>query len=272
MIAPPSPDDEWYEHLGILRAKPARVYDYMLGGKDNFAVDRKAGDDIAKALPTIWGMARQNRAVMHRATKCLTRECGIDQFLDIGAGIQRQPNVHEVAQKIIPMASTVYVDNDPIVLAHARALLDSPRGGRGPVQSVEADLADPKRLLADPTLQETLDLDRPVGLLLLAVLMWLGGDQDPWDCAHVLMDALPSGSYVAISHLGSGFDKSVMSSLQVTAKTNGMTLIPRAKADVERFFDGWTLVEPGVVSVTDWMPETEEGSRAYYWAGVARKP
>ncbi len=249
----------------------ARMYDWWLGGKQNYESDRQLGDMFIRAIPTIQRMARENRAFMHRATRWMVEQ-GIDQFLDIGTGIPTPPNLHETAQEIDPAARVVYVDNDPIVLVHARALMISDERGR--TAYIDADLAEPDKILSDPKLLETLDLDRPVGLMLIAVLMLIGDEDDPWSRAKALMDAMPSGSYVAITHPGYDFDPEAMTNIREFAAQGGMTVIPRVRDDVARFFADWELVDPGVVPVSDWHPSVEhaDGTTAFYWSGVARKP
>jgi hypothetical protein len=254
-------------------AHSARMYDWWIGGKDNFAADRAMGAAFAQAIPSIRTMARENRNYLERVVRYLVGEAGIRQFLDIGTGIPTQPNVHEVAQLINPDARVVYVDNDPIVLVHARALLVG--GDPGTTAYIDADLREPEKILTDPTLTASLDLSRPVGLLMVAVLMLVSDEDDPWGKARTLMDAVPSGSYVAISHPSQDFNPDAMAGVVTAAERGGMTLVPRTRADVERFLAGWELVEPGMVPVMAWRPEGEppvDPDAAYYWAGVARKP
>ncbi len=250
----------------------ARMYDWWLGGKDNFASDRKLGELFIQAIPTIRTMARENRAFMHRVTRYMAEQ-GIDQFLDIGTGIPTRPNLHETAQQVNPEARVVYVDNDPIVLVHARALMISDERGR--TEYIHADMNEPAKILTDESLASTLDLSRPVGLVLIAVLMLLSDEEDPWGKAKVLMDALPSGSYVAITHPGQDFDPEAMAAIVHAAQQGHMTVVPRVKDDVAKFFADWEMVEPGVVPVMGWRPDGEppaDPNAAYYWAGLARKP
>ncbi|HYU84573.1 MAG TPA: SAM-dependent methyltransferase [Kribbellaceae bacterium] len=251
----------------------ARMYDWWLGGKDNFASDRQLGEMFVQAIPTIRTMAQENRAFMHRSTRYLVNQ-GIDQFLDIGTGIPTKPNLHETAQELNPEARVVYVDNDPIVLVHARALMVSDERGR--TEYIHADLMEPDKILADGALLNTLDLSRPVGLMLIAVLMLLADEDDPWGKAKTLMDALPSGSYVAITHPGQDFDPEAMANIVAAAQQGQMTVVPRVRDDVAKFFADWELVDPGVTPVMAWRPEDgempENPNAAYYWAGVARKP
>ncbi|GHJ47690.1 hypothetical protein Cs7R123_50320 [Catellatospora sp. TT07R-123] len=252
-------------------AHSARMYDWWLGGKDNFAADRAMGDAFIQAIPTIKTMAKENRLFLGRAVRHLVAEAGIRQFLDIGTGIPTRPNLHEDAQAIAPETRVVYVDNDPIVLVHARALMVSSEEGRS--EYIHADLRDPESILNDPALVATLDLTQPVALMLVAVLMLIKNEEDPWARTRAIMDALPSGSYLVVTHPGRDFDEAAMELIETSAARGGMTVIPRTKAEVERFFDGWELLEPGVVPVMGWRPDepAEDPAAAFYWAGVARK-
>jgi hypothetical protein len=251
----------------------ARMYDWWLGGKDNFAADRAMGELFVQAIPSIREMARENRAFMHRATRYLAREAGIRQFLDIGTGIPTRPNLHETAQEIAPDTRVVYVDNDPIVLVHARALMVP--GELGATAYIDADIREPRRILDNEELRNTLDLGRPVGLMLVAILMLLRDEDDPWGTVRTLMDALPSGSHLAITHPTADFNPEEMAAAVGAARQGGMTLVPRTHEAVTRFFNGWEIVEPGVVPVAAWRPDrppSVDANIAYYWAGVARKP
>ncbi|WP_240742181.1 SAM-dependent methyltransferase [Micromonospora zingiberis] len=251
----------------------ARVYDWWLGGKDNFAVDRAMGQALIQAIPTLKTMAAENRAFVHRVARYLVAEAGVRQFLDIGTGIPTQPNLHEVAQELAPEARVVYVDNDPIVLAHARALMVSTEQGRS--EYIHADLRAPETILRDARLVDTLDLSQPVALTLIAVLMLLRDQDDPIGKVRALMDALPSGSYLAITHPTQDFNPVQMQAAVAAATQGNMTLVPRTRAEVEEFFAGWELVEPGVVPVLAWRPDgaaPADPEAAYYWSGLARKP
>jgi hypothetical protein len=254
-------------------AHPARVYDYWLGGKDNFAPDRALGDAIMAAVPTIKVMARANREFLGRAVRYLAGEVGIRQFLDIGTGIPTAGNTHEVAQGIAPDARVLYVDNDPIVLVHARALMHSHAAGA--TAFIQADLREPGKILADPELAATLDLRRPVALMLVAILMYFRDDEDPYAMVSALVDALPSGSYLAITHPTADFNREAMAGAVAAAEHGGITLVPRSREETAAFFTGLDLVEPGVVPVRAWRPDPglqADPYGAYYWAGVARKP
>ncbi|MFD1373994.1 SAM-dependent methyltransferase, partial [Actinoplanes sichuanensis] len=210
--------------------------------------------------------------VKHRVVRYLAG-AGVRQFLDIGTGIPTRPNVHEIAQGIAADSRVVYVDNDPLVLSHARALMVGDPAGR--TAYIDADFTRPKQILADSDLRTVLDLDQPVALLMIAVLMLARDSDDPWAAVRTLMDALPSGSYLAITHPGQDFDPAAMDAIVRAATDAGMILVPRDRAGVQRFFGDWELADPGVVPVMAWHPDgeqPEDPNGAYYWAGLARKP
>jgi hypothetical protein len=250
----------------------ARVYDYWLGGKDNFAADRALGDAMVRAIPTLPVMARANRAFMGRAARYLVKEAGIRQFIDIGTGIPTSPNLHEVTQQIAPETRVLYVDNDPTVLAHARALMASDPVGK--TDFIMADLREPEALLSHPALRQTLDLGQPVALMLVAILMYFHDSDDPQAMVSTLLDALPSGSYLTITHPTADFAPAQLAAAVEAATQAGITLVPRSQAEVERFFSGLDLVEPGVVPLLSWHPDrtVEDPRSAYYYAGTGRKP
>jgi SAM-dependent methyltransferase len=257
-------------------AHGARTYDYWLGGKDNYPADRALGDLIRERIPTISAMALANRAFLTRAVRYLAREAGIRQFLDIGTGIPTAPNVHQIAQAVDPASRVIYVDNDPIVLAHARALMASTPEGR--TAFVLGDFMDPEAILASPQLRDALDLSEPVGLLLVAMLMYFDPAEgaDPYPVVGALLDALPPGSHVAISHPTGDFDPDTMASVQAVIRQAGIRFVQRSHTEVTRFFDGLELVDPGIVPVLSWLPDPQDAppvnpKSAYYWAGVARK-
>jgi hypothetical protein len=250
----------------------ARIYDYWLGGKDNFAVDRAVGEAMIKAIPGMRYMAGENRKFVHRVARDLVEKEGIRQFLDIGTGIPTRPNLHEIAQGIDPSARVVYVDNDPIVLVHARALMVSKPEGRS--EYISADLRDTESILRDATLRDTLDFTKPIGLTLIAILMLLADSDDPWARVAALRDEMPSGSCLAITHPTADFAPEEVDQAVQAATGAGMTLVARSREAVERLFGDWELLEPGVVPVSSWRPEgsVDHPEAAYYWAGVARKP
>ena len=253
-------------------AHPARVYDYWLGGKDNFAADRVLGDAIIKAMPSTVAAARANRAFLGRAVRYLAAEAGIGQFLDIGTGIPTAGNTHEVAQAAAPEARVVYVDNDPIVLAHARALMDSHPAGA--TAFIQADLREPGKILADPALAATLDLGRPVALMLIAILHFFADEDRPRAIVAELLDALPSGSYLAVTHSTADFSPGEISGVAEATRQAGVRYTPRSQAEVAAFFDGLGLVDPGVAPVLAWRPggkPPEDPCAAYIYAAVGRK-
>ncbi|SDT81450.1 S-adenosyl methyltransferase [Streptomyces sp. TLI_053] len=264
-----------WEKYGVDTSTPhsARVYDYWLGGKTNFPPDRAMGQAIEQAVPTMKAQAKENRGFQKRAVRHLAERYGIRQFLDLGTGIPTSPNTHEIAESVSSGTRVVYVDNDPIVLAHARALMVSTPASR--TTYIHADLGKPAELLADPALNTTLDLDRPVGMLMIAVLMLIADEDDPWGKVAALRDALPSGSYLALTHPTQDFNEAAVAQVTASARAAGMTLVPRSKEEVTRFFDGWELIEPGVAPVMAWHPDGEQPAdpyAAYYWGGLARKP
>ena len=252
-------------------AHVARVYDYWLGGKDNFAADRAAGDQAIAAYPDIVFSVRANRAFLARAVRYLAAEAGIRQFLDIGTGIPTANNTHEVAQDVAPPSRIVYVDNDPVVLAHARALLTSmPEGS---TSCIDADLRDADTILRQAA--AALDFAKPIAVLLMVILQHLDDDDDPYAVVASLMAAVPSGSYLAMTHPASDIAAEEMREMaQRLNKLMAEKVTFRGRAEVTRFFDGLELVEPGMVRVQEWRPNTEAEatSPAALWCGVARKP
>jgi hypothetical protein len=267
--------DEVAPNLHVDRPHPARVYDYLLGGKDNFAADRAAAERGLEANPHSRIPPRENRAFLRRVVRYLAREAGIRQFLDIGTGIPTSPNVHEVAQDVAPQARVVYVDNDPLVLAYARALLTS--GDQGRTEYIDADLRDVDALLASPALRATIDLDQPVGLLLIAIMHFVGDDDDPYGIVGRLLDALPSGSYLALSHLTGDFDPAAWEGVAAIYRRSGVTMQVRSRPGVERFFTGLDLIEPGVQVLPAWRPDADAGApptdtQVSVYGGLARKP
>jgi SAM-dependent methyltransferase len=251
----------------------ARVYDYWLGGKDHFPADRALGDAIAEALPTIRIQVRAQRAFLGRAVRYLARDAGIRQFLDIGTGIPTAGNVHDVAQEIAPESRVLYVDNDPIVLAHARALMaGTPEGS---VAFIQADLREPEAILGDPAVAATLDLAQPVGLVLVGVMHHLRDSDDPRRVVATLVGALAPGSYLVLSQSTPDFDPAAMRNLAAASEQGGIANVPRSLADTEPFFAGLELVEPGLVPMAAWRPDpgAEQDPRSVYaYGGVARKP
>ena len=252
-------------------AHVARVYNYWLGGKDYFAADRAAGEQAIKAFPDIVLSARANRAFLARAVRFLAGQAGIRQFLDIGTGIPSANNTHEVAQSVAPDARIVYVDNDPIVLTHARALLTSDPVGA--TDYIDADLREPEQILAGAA--QVLDYGRPVAVMLMAILQHLHTEDDPYKVVAALMTAMPPGSYLALSHPAKDINAEAMAKMAETLnKMMAEKVTFRDRPEVARFFEGLELVEPGMVQASKWRPATdaEAASPAALWAGVARKP
>jgi hypothetical protein len=249
----------------------ARVYDYWLGGKDNFAADRELGEQTLEAYPNLVFSVQANRAFLARAVRFLTVEAGIRQFLDIGTGIPTANNTHEVAQGAAPDSRIVYVDNDPIVLSHARALLKSTP--QGECAYLDADLRDPEAILAAAA--RTLDFSKPVAVMLIAVLHFIGDDAQAEAIVSRLMDACGPGSFVVISHVGGDIDAEQQTEMvRRLNESVAEKATMRDRAGVTRLFGGCELVEPGVVRVAGWRPDSdlEAASPTGLWGGVARKP
>jgi len=251
----------------------ARMYDYYLGGKDNFASDRNAADRLLTTAPEIVTIARENRAFLGRAVRYLAGEAGIRQFLDIGTGLPTQKNVHEVAQGEAPDARIVYVDNDPTVLVHARALLVSdPR-----TIVADADLLKPETILDDPAIRAHLDFDRPIALLLVALLHFVSDDDRPYDMVARLRDALPAGSHLALSHVVYEHHPEAIEEAEEVYRgfLHRTGHARRTREDVTRFFGDWELVDPGLTYVTQWRPTGPariDPAKVWIVGGVARKP
>ena len=249
----------------------ARVYDYWLGGKDKFAADRELGEQTLEAYPNLVFSVRANRAFLARTVRFLAGEAGIRQFLDIGTGIPTANNTHEVAQRIAPDSRIVYVDNDPIVLSHARALLKS--NPQGACAYLDADLRDPDAILAAAA--RTLDFSRPVAVMLIAVLHFIGDDAQAKAIVSRLMEACGPGSFVVISHVGGDIDAEQQTEMvRRLNESVAEKATMRDRAGVTRLFGGCELVEPGVVRVAGWRPDSdfEAASPTGLWGGVARKP
>jgi hypothetical protein len=250
----------------------ARIWNYWLGGKDNYPVDREAGDAYRAIYPEIVDVARASRAFLTRAVRYLAGEAGVRQFLDIGAGLPAADNTHEVAQRVAPEARVVYVDNDPVVLAHARAVLTSSHGATA---YVDADLRHPDRILT--AAPRTLDFARPIGLMLLGVLGHIVDDDEARSIVERLLDPLPSGSYLSVCD---GTNVISEAGVEAQRRYNESGAVPyrlRHPDQIAEFFEGLELVEPGVVSCPRWRPDASElagGAPAEVdqFAGVARKP
>jgi hypothetical protein len=250
-------DPQWpSSRLDTSVAHPARRYDYWLGGKDNFAADRESGDAVAAAFPSIRTAARANRAFLRRAVTFLTREAGVRQFLDIGAGLPAADSAHEVVQRLAPESRVVYVDNDPVVMAHVRALLTS-GAGVGVTDYVEADVRNPDQILEEAA--RTLDLGQPVALMLVAVLHFIPDGDDPYGTIACLVGALAPGSYLVIAHAASDYlDEKLLAEI---AEGRYGPFWPRSREQVARFFGGLELLPPGITSVAHWRADAEPQPR-----------
>jgi hypothetical protein len=250
----------------------ARMYDFWLGGKDNFAVDRTAALEVSAAAPEIKMMAVENRKFLRRAVRYLAAEAGIARFLDIGTGLPTQGNVHQVAQQVNPDARVVYVDNDPMVLAHSRALKTS-----GNTAVIEADLRDPASILNHPRTRELIDFRQPLAVLLVAVMHFIGDGDDAYAITGSLREAMAPGSHLVVSHATGGILSG--DSAEKVADHYRKTVAPgstlRDRDQVLRFFTGFELVEPGLVQVPYWRPdepESPDAGKVWVLGAVGRKP
>jgi O-methyltransferase involved in polyketide biosynthesis len=268
-----TPAEDVPSRIDTTKAHPARVYNYFLGGKDNFAADRAVAEAMLAQMPTAPAMARANRAFLHRAVRHLVADRGVTQFLDVGSGIPTMCNVHEVAQSLEPTSRVVYVDRDEVVAAHSRALLVSAPEGR--TAFITADATDPRRILGDPVLAETLDLTRPVALMMISFLMYFD-DEAAHRIVRTLVDALPAGSYVTVSHPTADFDGPASQEASAAGKAASLTYLPRSRDQVAELFTGLELCEPGVVPMLAWRPDEtdisgQDVTSVYYWVAMGRK-
>jgi hypothetical protein len=255
------------------KAHAARVYDYILGGKDNYPPDREAAEQLIKATPSAQLSVRQNRLFLHRVARYLAAEEGIGQFLDIGTGIPTSPNLHEIAQRINPAARVVYVDNDPIVLAHAHARLTS--APQGQVAYIHADMRDPEAILTAPDLTATLDLSQPVALLILSTLHLITDADEARELLRRYVTPLPPGSFLALSVSTNDYISATGEAALSVLRTHGISVLARTHAEVTALFDGLELIEPGIVLVNQWRPDADTPeahvSEVGLYCGVARK-
>jgi hypothetical protein len=269
---PPSGGPASFPKIDSSVPHSARIWNYWLGGKDNYPIDREAGDRIREVLPEIVDNARHDRAYLGRVVRYLTRDAGIRQFLDIGTGLPAADNTHQVAQRLAPESRIVYVDNDPLVLVHARALLTGTAAGA--TDYVDGDLREPDAILERAA--GTLDFTRPIALILLGILHYIGDDDEAHTIVGNLLDAVPSGSYLAIQHptntiSGARMDEAV----RRWNETGGTPIVLRTAAELARFFDGLELLEPGVVSCSRWRPGPSRWgipAEVDVFGAVGRKP
>ncbi|MEU5900284.1 SAM-dependent methyltransferase [Streptomyces venezuelae] len=251
------------------RPHSARMYDYYLGGKDSYPIDEEAAERVIELVPEIRTVARTNRQFMHRASRLLATR-GVRQFLDIGTGIPTEPNLHQVVQSVNRSAHIVYVDNDPVVLRHAEALLRSIPEGQ--TRYVDADVLEPG-LIIDAA-REILDFTEPVALSLVALLHFVPDDNRPYEIVHELVEALAPGSYLTLSHVTGDFDPRGWAKAVDIYRTSGVPAQVRSREEFARFFEGLSLVEPGIEMVTQWRPDpdhaVDDGNVSLY-VGVAHK-
>jgi hypothetical protein len=268
-------DEDAVPQIDTSRPHGARAYNYMLGGKDHFAADRDAAEKALALWPSARASARENRAFLGRAVRYLAAEAGIRQFLDIGTGLPTTGNVHEVAQAVAPSSRVVYADNDPLVLAHARALLTSSPEGR--TAYVQADLRQPEKILSDAMTREVLDFSQPIALMLVAILHFITDEDRPGDIVATLLDALPPGSYLTTSHVTAEYNPDEMTGIQRNTREAGVPFQLRDSDEFARLaFTGLELVPPGMVLVSEWRPDVPgprpTPAEVSFYGGVARKP
>lgn len=247
----------------------ARIYDYLLNGKDNYAIDREAAEKLITLMPDAVFAARQNRQFLQRVVNFLTGEAGIRQFIDIGTGLPTRGNVHEIVQHVAPDARVVYVDYDSVVVSHARALLAK----QPTVVAIQGDLRKPIKILGHPGLRSIINFDEPVAVLLFAILHFIGEEESPHSLVDALKNAMLSGSYLALSHITDDHVSAEVSrQAQCLYEDATATAVPRTHAQVRRFFDGLDLIPPGVVDVSAWHPESLRPPRTLLYGGIAQKP
>ncbi len=252
------------------RANPARIYDALLGGKDNFPADRAAAHAILNVAPQARRGAKENRAFLQRAVRYLAAEAGIRQFLDIGTGLPTQGNVHQVAQATAPDARVAYVDNDPVVHAHANALL----ADHITTVAVLADLREPDAILGQPEVRRVLDFARPVAVLLVAVVHFIKDEEDPAGIVATLRDAMAPGSFLVVSHATADFHPEVAAKITDVYRRASAPLVLRSRSQIARFFDGFDLVAPGLVQPASWRPDGEgpvSRDAGGFYSGVGRR-
>ncbi|MDN3351318.1 SAM-dependent methyltransferase [Actinomadura sp. DC4] len=267
------PDEEIPLDLRTNRPTPARMYDYYLGGKDNFAVDREAAEQVLSAAPEVRILAKENRAFLGRAVRFLAAEAGIRQFVDVGTGLPTQGNVHEIAQAVDPSARVVYIDNDPIVRVHAKALLPSD----GTTAVIEADMRDPESILKHPDLHRLIRFDEPVAVLFMSVLHFIADEYDPYGIVAAFRDLTVPGSHLALSHITSPAQNTGAAEAAADVYKNRATspAVLRSPKEIQALFDGYDLVEPGLVYLPQWRPDTPGTARdaesVWMLSGVGRK-
>jgi SAM-dependent methyltransferase len=267
-VFPPAPTSSGLPvDMRLDRPTPARMYDYFLGGKDNFAVDREAAERVKQAIPNTYEIVWENRFFLQRAVRYLA-EAGIDQYIDLGTGLPTQGNVHEIAQQLIPRARVIYVDNDPIVLAHGQALLANSPG----TTVITADMREPHAILSNPDVQALIDLSRPVAVLFVAVLHFVRDSEDPGGIVEAFREVMAPGSYLVLSHLTT--DGPPPDAVARTVEVyEGATspIVFRSRQQIAHLFDGFLLERPGLVRPWQWHPEpTDALHTKWLYAGVGK--
>jgi hypothetical protein len=253
--------------VDITEPSPARVWDYFLGGRNNYAIDRKVGDMVMSLAPDIGTTARANRAFLERTVRLLAGS-GIRQFIDLGTGLPTSPSVHEIARRIDPAARVVYVDIDPLVVAHGRVLLATEDG----VVAIQGDIRRPDDILDDPELAGVIDFAEPVGVLFISVLPFVTDAEDPGAVVARFRDRIAAGSYLVISHASAHSDPAALARAEAAFANSSTRILPRTHDAVARMFDGFELLEPGVVPIEQWRPEAEEpATKLRAEGGVGRK-
>jgi hypothetical protein len=262
------PQEREMSGFDVTVASPARVWNYWVGGKDNFAADREAGEQILRAMPTLRDIAQLSRRFLTDVVHDLAAERGIRQFLDIGTGLPTAGNTHDAAQRAAPDARIVYADYDPVVLTHARALLTSTPEGK--TDYLQADVRDPQVILS--AARQTLDFSEPVAVILIFVMHFIADADHPYDVVRSLMEPLPPGSYLVLSHAASDIAADFMAAgAQAYNNRVSAQITPRDLAGVSHFFDGLEMIGPGVVPLAQWHGDSaDRGLQAY--CGVGRKP
>jgi O-methyltransferase involved in polyketide biosynthesis len=254
----------------------ARIYDYLLGGKDNYSADREAAMELVRLVPGAIAACHNNRRFLQRAVRFLANEVGVRQFIDIGAGLPTRGNVHEVAQESVPDARVLYVDYDPVVVSHAQALLATNRT----VVAINRDLRQPDQIINHPALQALMDFTRPVAILLVAVLHFIADEDGPYGIVDRLKESMPPGSYLVLSHVtADDVPLEITHGVRQIYDRTTAPATPRARADIERFFDGLEIVPPGLTEVGAWRGLSDAGRESLFgsrptlfFGGAGRKP
>lgn len=260
-------DDSVPSGIDTTVAHGARIYDYLLNGKDNFEVDRNAAEAALASAPILRTVATENRAFLGRVVRFLAAEAGIRQFIDIGTGLPTQNNVHQIAQAAAPGTRVVYVDNDPIVLAHGRALLSVDET----TTVIQADIRQPGEIFHHPQLRELIDFDEPVAILLIGVMHFVSHDEDPAGIMSYLRDAVVPGSYLAVSQITADRHPEAVASAVHAFGQGGSHGTPRSREEIEQLFAGCELIEPGLVYVPEWRPDSASEHSGWILGGVGRK-